>query len=50
MAKQAEPFVGVRHTGKVPNPKVSKSLMVHVLVLVFVLVLVLVIYKKFALA
>ena len=46
MAKQAEPFVGVRHTGKVPNRKVSKSQILHVLVLVLVLDL----DKKFALA
>ena len=46
MAKLAEPYVGVRHSGKVPNRKVSKSQIVHVLVLVLVLVL----DKNFALA
>ena len=41
MAKLAEPLMGVRNTGKVPNRKVAKSRIV--LVLVFVL------EKKFAL-
>ena len=37
MAKLAEPLLGVRDTGKVPNRKVAKSGIVLVLVLVLVL-------------
>ena len=33
MAKQAKPLIGVRNTGKVPNQKVAKSLIVLGLVL-----------------
>ena len=40
MAKLAEPLLVVRRTGKVPNRKVSKSLIVHVVA----------VDKKFALA
>ena len=45
MGKLAEPFLVIRNTGKIPNWKVAKSRIVHVLVLV-----VLVLDKKFVLA
>ena len=44
MAKLAEPLLVIRHTSKVPNRKVPKSRIVHVVALVVVL------DKKLALA
>ena len=37
MAKLAEPLMGVRNTGKVPNRKAAKSQIVLLLILVLVL-------------
>ena len=46
MVKLDEPLLVIRHTSKVPNQKVAKSGIVHVVVLV---VVVLVLDKKFGL-
>ena len=46
MAKLAEPLMGVRNTGKVPNRKLAKSHFLHLVVVVVVVVVVVLVLDK----